>query len=658
MTLDPAAKGDARLVGPRAGEGGVWLGATIGAVGLLMTALVLARGGGYYVVVPRLALVVPLAIVGVVCALATAKVGGGAMNAVTWLGVIALSGLAWNVLTYSFKFHNAVWSVLIPRIHPVGVDFRDGLYHPATIFSTAHSGWPPLTLLLGKPFTLVSLSTGYAIQAGILVVCALGATALSATLAMKVAAAPRPGGLGDAHLPGAVRERALDAPLLGLVMGLWLFTSYGFMYEVERGNIDLYALVLSLLAVWAVVRSRSPWLPALLLAAAIGLKLYPAILLVVLLWRYRGRALLPAIVTTAGALLAAGPANLRSSVSSLDALQGNVHAEWWGQTSATAMSHVLRAHTGWAPSWIGYPLIVVPLALWAVTMVVLLRRGWSERGAVLAAAACVPPMAIVPAVSNDYKLVLCVFPLAVLAVVLCGLRRRPALVWATAFGVLAFVMIFLARSTMLAAPSLQGSKYALLVVLQALLLWAVLADDQAAADRAEQAVAPAPAGDTTGQAAALAAAAAPPMTAWNAARARVVRHREQVLYLVVGLWNTIFGYATFAALFYALHDAAHVSKVPASVVALVVATVIGVVNNYVLYRTIVFRSHGAVRSELPRFLVVYAVALAINLVVLPVALRTLPFSAYAVQAVYTASVVAATYVANKYFSFAPRGVPS
>jgi putative flippase GtrA len=148
------------------------------------------------------------------------------------------------------------------------------------------------------------------------------------------------------------------------------------------------------------------------------------------------------------------------------------------------------------------------------------------------------------------------------------------------------------------------------------------------------------------------------MTVWNAARARVVRRREQVLYLVVGLWNTIFGYATFAALYYTLHEAAHVSKVPASVVALVVATVIGVANNYVLYRTIVFRSHGAVRSELPRFLVVYAVALAVDLVVLPVALRTLPFSAYAVQGVYTAAVVAVTYVANKYFSFAPRGVPS
>jgi len=51
-------------------------------------------------------------------------------------------------------------------------------------------------------------------------------------------------------------------------------------------------------------------------------------------------------VTTAAALLVAGPANLRTSVSALDAIQGNVHAEWWGQDSATAMTHVLHARGG------------------------------------------------------------------------------------------------------------------------------------------------------------------------------------------------------------------------------------------------------------------------------------------------------------------------
>ena len=146
-------------------------------------------------------------------------------------------------------------------------------------------------------------------------------------------------------------------------MGLWLLTSYGFMYEIDRGNIDLYALVFSLLAVWLTIRSpRSAWLPAAVLALAVGLKLYPAILVVLLFWRYRWRALLPVVVTTAAALLIAGPTALRHSLVALSAVQGGARAEWWGQDSATAMAHVLRDHTGWAPSWVWYPLLIVPLA--------------------------------------------------------------------------------------------------------------------------------------------------------------------------------------------------------------------------------------------------------------------------------------------------------
>ena len=143
------------------------------------------------------------------------------------------------------------------------------------------------------------------------------------------------------------------------------------------------------------------------------------------------------------------------------------------------------------------------------------------------------------------------------------------------------------------------------------------------------------------------------MTRRERARGLRGRRREQILYLVVGGWNTLFGYGVFALLYHLLHDVAGVPRIPGSMVALVVGSVIGIANNYVLYRTIVFRSHGAVRRELPRFLVVYLVALAINLAVLPVALHELPFNVYAIQAVYTVAVVVASYLANKHFSFAP-----
>jgi hypothetical protein len=462
-------------------EQGAWIGLALGGAGLAMTVLVLARGGGYYVVVPRLAFVLPLAVAGVVTALAALGVGRAMLNAVVWLGVIALAGLAWNFLVYSLKFGNAVWGVLLPLVHPTGIDFRDGLYDPARVFSTAHSGWPPLTLLLGRPFTLASFSTAYVVQVCILVALAVAAAVLSAKLATTAACRPDMSGQG----------RTVDASLIALVMGLWLMTSYGFMYEIERGNIDLYALALMLLSVWLMIRfPKSAWLPAAVLALAVGLKLYPGVLLVVLFWRYRWRALVPVAVTTLAVFAIGGPANLRESFVTLGAVQANPHAMGWMNESAASLAHVLRRDTSWAPSWIEYPLLLVPLGLWTSTLVVLVRRGYTDRRIVLAAAACVPPMVVVPTVSNDYKLVLCVFPLAVLAAVLATMRRRPGVLWAALFGVLSFAMMFLARSSSVVAPSLQTSKYAWLVVLQVLLLIVVLMTDRQGAKQAPAPAAP------------------------------------------------------------------------------------------------------------------------------------------------------------------------
>ena len=160
----------------------------VGAFGLAVTVLVLARGGGYFVVVPRLAFVVPLGRGGRGHRPGRSGRRGATFNAVAWLGVSPWRGWAGTSFVYSLKFGNAVWGMLLPRARPLGVDFRDGLYDPARAFTTVHSGWPPLTLLLGRPFTLLGFSTGYAVQVGILVALRSVAVVLSARLAVKAAA--------------------------------------------------------------------------------------------------------------------------------------------------------------------------------------------------------------------------------------------------------------------------------------------------------------------------------------------------------------------------------------------------------------------------------------------------------------------------------------
>ena len=456
---------------PAAWPPGLWLGAAAGALGWALSALVLARGGGYLVVVPHLAVALPLAVVGTVTALACSAVGRPAVGPVTWLAVVAAAGAAWNFLVYWFRFGAETWALLIPLRKPGGLDFRDGLYEPALAFTTARSGWPPLTLILGKPFTLLGFPAARALEVGLLVVAAAASVVLGALLAVHAEGGPGGSGGRGASMPSGSGPDA--GPLaLGLVSALWLATSAGFMYELERGNIDLFALLFSLLGVWLLLRPepRSPWWPALALAVAVNLKLYPGVLLVLPLWRYRLRAVVPVLVTNLALLFIAGPGNVADTVRGQVAVESVAKAYWWGNHSAASLARVLRGLSGAWPSWIYWPLLVVPLALWLVTMVLLVRRGWSARRAVLAAAACFPLMSVVPGISHDYKLVICVFPLAVVAAALATMRERGTLVWALLFGALSWAMIQLSRASLVTAPSLQNSKYLMVVVLQALLL--------------------------------------------------------------------------------------------------------------------------------------------------------------------------------------------
>ena len=266
-------------------ERGAWIGLVAAAIGLFFGLLVLARGGGYLAVIHDLQWFVPLATVGTATALAASRVGAGQANAVVWLLVVVLAGIAWNFLVYAYKLGRGVFDLLLPLVHPTGIDWRIGIFDAGESFSNAQSGYPPFTLWVGKAFTAVGSSTGYVIQVCLLVGFAVGSAALCAQLARAWVPAARELSLGSAtsSREGDRLSRPSDAWRLGSLGGLWLFTSYGFMFEIERGQLDLYALFFALLAVWLVLRRPlgSPWWPSLALALAVNIKAYPAVLVVV-----------------------------------------------------------------------------------------------------------------------------------------------------------------------------------------------------------------------------------------------------------------------------------------------------------------------------------------------------------------------------------------
>jgi len=71
------------------------------------------------------------------------------------------------------------------------------------------------------------------------------------------------------------------------------------------------------------------------------------------------------------------------------------------------------------------------------------------------------------------------------------------------------------------------------------------------------------------------------------------RRREQLLYLVVGGWNTVFGYGVWAALQFLLGNHLHY------LVVVLISWPIAVLNAYLGYRYVVFRSRGSILRQAP-----------------------------------------------------------
>jgi len=122
-------------------------------------------------------------------------------------------------------------------------------------------------------------------------------------------------------------------------------------------------------------------------------------------------------------------------------------------------------------------------------------------------------------------------------------------------------------------------------------------------------------------------------------------HRDKILYLVVGGWNTVFQWVCFSVLYYLLQDYLFSSWI------LVITHVITSINGFLGYRYIVFASRGHPFAEYLKYQLVWLPLFLTNLVVLPLALEYTPLNAYVVQALFGAFGVVAGFIGNKYFAF-------
>ena len=224
---------------------------------------------------------------------------------------------------------------------------------------------------------------------------------------------------------------------------LLFFFNYPVIFTIDRANLELYILLA--LALFAFAYRRNDFVPSLALAAAISMKLYPGVLIVLFLRDRRYRAVLLTMVFCA--ILSFGPLfafrggameNIRQMLGILSAFDNNTaglhgvqhNATLWGVIKIAKMAQVVLFGDGamagvaaFEGAAFKYYAFLVVAAFIAISISIV-RRKPSDHDAW---AILVGVMILFPGVSYDYKLILLIIPLA-LFLLRRGARRSDSLI--------------------------------------------------------------------------------------------------------------------------------------------------------------------------------------------------------------------------------------
>lgn len=396
------------------------------------------------------------------------------------LALIAIATLiVWyvNQIAPHLRDYTLDWNqvYLFPLIRPLGADFRTGLYIPGSFllagkdpYAAPFLWYPPFSVLLFLPYHILDLPQAYSIHVFALVLLTVGSVWCSIRIAEPtILKGTSSHGTGDSGI----------ATPLFLSLSFLTVSSYGFIFSVERGNFDIYALALSLAGLWILVRNPDRlWLQVICFSAAAHLKVYPAVLFLLLFWRHGGRSLVPIVVVNAALLFCIGPGPALHFIERLLEVAASTPWIYVANHSAVSFGGMLNdfLRERWGVGVPGIVLVGLPVVIWVAAALVLFRRGNGKSSVLWLFAVSVPLMNVVPSTSHDYKLILLSTPFAVLLEFLledyvASGRRLPLAQIAIACALLVFLSI-----SYVALPPILGNKYPFILALQLLLLWALL----------------------------------------------------------------------------------------------------------------------------------------------------------------------------------------
>lgn len=298
----------------------------------------------------------------------------------------------------------------VPAIEPIGVDLKQMLSYSESWFiakQTPYIGsnlYPPLASVLFTPLLTVKLSLAYII---VTLVNVFSYVLITLVLPLRID-----------------KERQVSS-LLMLIFITGLF-SYGFQFELERGQFNVIAAFICFLAIWIYhYHNRYRYIAYFLFTVSVQLKVFPFIFIVMLVtdwhnWKNNIKRFLVLSTVNFALFFALGPYVFVDFITAIKAQTINPYI-WVGNHSirsfVTLVSNVASKY-GWA--WINGYSGLVQLALLAIITVciflIILQAYQQKQNGINShlLLACTIGSLLIPSVSHDYKLSILAAPVAIL----------------------------------------------------------------------------------------------------------------------------------------------------------------------------------------------------------------------------------------------------
>ena len=135
------------------------------------------------------------------------------------------------------------------------------------------------------------------------------------------------------------------------------------------------------------------------------------------------------------------------------------------------------------------------------------------------------------------------------------------------------------------------------------------------------------------------------------------RHQIKVRFVLVGIWNGIFGYGIFC-LFDTLFVRLFLTRSIAYMCAIVLAQILAVINAYICHKYITFKSEikgKAIIAEFFRFSTTYVVTFCLSLILLPAFVEIGHISPKISGAIVMLTCAAISYLGHSRISFKQKG---